>query len=97
MKRNRKFKMEKKSISSNILIYFIAFSILILLFLWIFQITFLNTYYKISRTKKLDLALNNLVKNYGSKDYEKIFDEISINNDVCIEIIDNNIVEYNSK
>ena len=97
MKKNRVIKPSKKSISSNILIYFIAFSVFILLFLWIFQITFLNTYYKISRTKQLNLALNNLVKSYDSEDYRKIFDEISINNDVCIEIIENNIMEYNSR
>ena len=97
MKKNRIIKIGKKSISSNILIYFIAFSILILLFLWIFQITFLNTYYKIARTKQLNLALNNLVKNYDNDDYEKIFDEISINNDVCIEIIEDNKIEYNSR
>lgn len=97
MKKNRIIKIGKKSISSNILMYFIVFSIFILLFLWIFQITFLNTYYKISRTKQLNIALNNLVKNYDNDDYEKIFDEISINNDVCIEIIEDNKIEYNSR
>lgn len=96
MKRNKTIR-EKKSISLNILMYFIGFSVLLLLFLWIFQITFLNTFYKISRTKQLNLALNTLVKSYNSEDYRQLFDEISINNDVCIEIVENNVIEYSSR
>ena len=95
MKRNKV--KEKKSISFNILIYFIIFSVLLLSFLWIFQILFLNTFYKISRTKTLNLALSNLEKNYDNEDYRILFDEISANNDICIEIIENNVIEYSSR
>lgn len=93
----KKNKTQKKSISSSILIYFIIFSISLLLFLWIFQILFLNTFYKISRTKSLNLALNTLSRNYDKEDYRALFDEISINNDICIEIVENNIIEYSSR
>lgn len=94
MKKNN---VQKKSISSNILIYFIIFSISLLLFLWIFQILFLNTFYKISRTKSLNLALNTLSRDYGRDNYRHLFDEISINNDICVEIVENNIIEYSSR
>ena len=99
MKRNKKVKCckEKKSISLNILTYFILFAVCILVFLWIFQILFLNTFYKISRTKQLNLALNTLVQNYDNANYRQIFDEISINNDVCVEIVENNVIEYSSR
>lgn len=50
----------------------------LLLFLWIFQILFLNTFYKISRTKSLNLALNTLARNYDKDNYRDLFDEISI-------------------
>lgn len=99
MKRNKEIKCckEKKSISLNILTYFILFAVCILIFLWIFQILFLNTFYKISRTKQLNLALTTLVQNYDSTNYRQIFDEISINNDVCVEIVENNVIEYSSR
>jgi len=99
LKRNKEIKCckEKKSISLNILTYFILFAVCILIFLWIFQILFLNTFYKISRTKQLNLALTTLVQNYDSTNYRQIFDEISINNDVCVEIVENNVIEYSSR
>ena len=99
MKRNKEIKCckEKKSISLNILTYFILFAVCILIFLWIFQILFLNTFYKISRTKQLNLALTTLVQNYDSTNYRQTFDEISINNDVCVEIVENNVIEYSSR
>ena len=99
MKRNKEIKCckEKKSISLNILTYFILFAVCILVFLWIFQILFLNTFYNISRTKQLNLALTTLVQNYDSTNYRQTFDEISINNDVCVEIVENNVIEYSSR
>lgn len=99
MKKNKEIKCckEKKSISLNILTYFILFAVCILIFLWIFQILFLNTFYKISRTKQLNLALTTLVQNYDSTNYRQTFDEISINNDVCVEIVENNVIEYSSR
>lgn len=93
MKRNK----EKTSLSINILIYFIFFSMLLLLFLWLFQILFLNTFYKASRTKSLNLALRTLVNNYDSANYSELFDELSVNNDVCIEIVENNMITYSSR
>lgn len=92
-----KKRSEKKSISSNILAYFIIFSIVLLLFLWIFQILFLNTFYKISRTKALNNALSALEKKYNDVNYRQYFDEISINSDICIEIVESNIIEYSSR
>lgn len=87
----------KKSISVNILTYFIIFSIVFLLFLWTFQILFLNTFYKISRIKALNNSLNTLEKNYNQVNYRQYFDEISINSDLCIEIVESNIIEYSSR
>lgn len=87
---------EKKSLSLNILLYFIIFSIILLLFLWIFQILFLNTFYKISRTKALNISLNTLSKNYNEDNYKEIFDEISSNDDICIEIVQGNKIKYSS-
>ena len=92
MKKNR-----KRSIHFNILTYFIVFTIILLIFLWIFQIVSLNTYYRMERTKSLNNTLNYLVKNYNVEDYKTTFDETSINNDVCIEVVKKKKLEYSSR
>ena len=91
-KKNR----NKKSMSLHILCYFIMFSIVLLSFLWIFQILCLNTYYKVSRKKVLESTLNSLVKSYGTEDYKQTYDDLSANNDICVEIVANNLIEYSS-
>ena len=93
MKKNN----HKKSISFHIFLYFIGLSFVILIFLWLFQILLLNTYYRVSRTKELKKSLSLLEKNYDSTDYLKMYDEISINNDICIELVENNKIEYSSR
>lgn len=45
----------------------------------------------------MNLALNTLARNYDKDNYRDLFDEISINNDICIEIVENNIIEYSSR
>ena len=53
-------KRSKKSIADKILIYLIIFSAVLLLFLYIFQISFLNIYYESYRTKQLKVIMNDL-------------------------------------
>ncbi len=90
-------KSKKKSLSLNILLYFIIFSAILLIILWVFQILFLNTFYKISRTKALKNSINILANNYGIENYTDLFDEISINNNICIEVVHYNMITYSSR
>ena len=89
-------KILKQPLSLYILIYFIVFAVVLLLFLWIFQILCLNTYYKITRTNTLNNSVGNLIKAYESENYREKFDEIAAVNDICIEIVENNMIEYSS-
>jgi signal transduction histidine kinase len=90
-------KNKKKTISFNILIHFIIFTVILLAFLWIFQIVSLNTYYKYNRKKALNSSASYLSKNYQSDNYKELFDETSINSDVCIEVVRKNKVIYSSR
>lgn len=91
MKRNK-----KKKLSLHILVYFIIFSISLLAFLYIIQILCLNTFYKISRTKSLSKAVIELESIYNDKDFKDKANEISLNEEVCIELIVHNIPIYSS-
>ena len=92
MKKNKK----KKTLALSILSYFIVFAISILIFLWVFQILCLNAFYKVGRTKVINNSINYLSKNYNDNDYKELFDEVSINNDICIELVKDGRIQYTS-
>ena len=71
------------------------FAVLILIFLWIFQIVFLNTYYKLEKTQSLIASMSVLVKSYDTN-YKETFDAYSINNDICIEVVKEGEDSYSS-
>lgn len=85
-----KFQMIKKnSLNFKIWKYLIIFSILILTFLWLFQIVFLSTFYEKSKIKELDNVAAKVTKLY-LKDSDNFNDkvyEVAYNTGVCIEVI----------
>ena len=88
-------KLKTRSLRANLLIYFLVFSAIILSFLYFFQIIFFNTYYKINRTNILEQTVSQIEKNYNKKNREDILNSLSIDNEVCIQIIDDdNLVYY---
>ena len=88
-------KLKTRSLRANLLIYFLVFSAIILSFLYFFQIIFFNTYYKINRTNILEQTVSQIEKSYNKKNREDILNTLSIDNEVCIQIIDDdNLVYY---
>lgn len=90
-----KYKKESK-LGKKILIYLIIFSVLILSFLWFFQVAFLNKYYEIVKTKEIEKIALKIKQNYNSDDIEDILDSLSYEEGVCIQIINNNDEVYSS-
>lgn len=89
-------KLKTRSLRANLLIYFLIFSALILGFLYFFQILFLNTYYKINQSNNLDSTIKTIENNYEKENASDIFNEIALNNEVCIQIIKNGKLVYYS-
>lgn len=88
-------KLKTRSLRANLLIYFLIFSALILSFLYFFQILFLNTYYKINQSNNLESTINSIENNYKKENASDILNKISLNNEVCIQIVnDNNLIYY---
>lgn len=85
--------MKKNSLRFNIWLYFILFSIIILLSLWIIQVLCLDTYYEWKKNKSIKKIANKIVNIYTSNDK---LDLLSFNNDVCIEIYTNDEISYTS-
>ena len=78
--------MLKNSINKEILKYFLLFSILILVILWLFQFIFFKSFYKeqkIADTK----AVSTKLKEYQDKDnFKELINDLAFDNSVCIEI-----------
>lgn len=74
----------------------IIFSIIILCFLWFFQVLFLNSYYEWVKTKDMSKILNKIKNNYREEGFIDLLDNITFDKGVCIEIVDGNKNTYSS-
>ena len=73
------------------------FSVLILVFLWTFQVLFLGKYYKYVKTKEIKQVANTILQNKYSSNLENIIEKEAYNKGFCVEIIDqDNHVVYSS-
>ena len=80
-------KLNKNSLIIRIWKYLIIFSILILLFLWLFQVIFLDKYYEWYKTKSIKKVAEEISDNYSDDDeFFNTLEEISINEGICIEL-----------
>lgn len=84
----------KSNLRYKIWLYLIVFSLSILLCLWLFQVIFLDGYYKWYKTKELINTIETITTTYNDENYEEILDNISYDRGVCIELIRNNKLVY---
>lgn len=84
----------KRNLRYKIWIYLIVFSLSILLFLWLFQVIFLDSYYKWYKTRELVKTINTIALNFKEENYEETLDNISHDKGVCIELVNNNKLIY---
>ncbi len=77
----------KNSLNNEIWRYFLLFSILILGLLWIFQVLFLDNYYKYVRTKDIKDVANTIKNKQARADYKQLINNIALEKEVCVEII----------
>lgn len=84
----------KSNLRYKIWLYLIVFSLSILLCLWLFQVIFLDGYYKWYKTKELINTIETITTTYNEEKYEEILDNISHDKGVCIELIQNNKLKY---
>lgn len=79
--------MKKNSLHIKIWQYFLIFSLLILGFLWVFQVLFLNQFYRISKTKDIASVANTIEQYKNNEDITNIIDRAAMNKSVCVEIV----------
>ncbi len=88
--------MMKNSLKRKIWQYLIIFSLVVILFLWLFQVIFINKYYEYTKTKDIKHIANKLLTAYNSENIYNTLDEISYQENLCIEITSSNSTLYRS-
>ena len=80
----------------NVWLYLIVFSFIILGLIWIFQVLSLENYYEISTKGEMTTVLDAIKENYNSEDSHFLFDKISNDSGMCIEIYNNSERQFTS-
>ena len=69
--------MKKHSLSSKIWKYLVLFSLAILLFLWLFQVIFINKYYEWTKTRHIKQIAQELLTSDTATSIYETLDRIS--------------------
>jgi len=88
--------MKTTSLKHKIWIYLILFSTTILLFLWFFQVIFINKYYEWTKIRNIKKIANQLVNSKTISTLNQTLDKISYLENIVIEITTNKATIYTS-
>lgn len=89
-------KSNNHSLNSKIWFYLIVFSGFILISLWLFQVIFLKSYYRWMKNREISDIVSSINNNYNASNFNDILDQLSFDNNVCIEVIDSSTLLYSS-
>ena len=87
-------KLRKNNLTRHIWFYLIIFTLAIILFLWFFQVIFIDSYYEYSKTNQIKNITNDILKNYNTD--INYLDKLSVEENICIEVVKNRITIYSS-
>ena len=87
-------RLNKNKLTRHIWFYLIIFTLSIILFLWFFQVVFINSYYEYSKTNQIKNVTDEILQNYDN-DIEYL-NKLSYEENICIEIVKNRITIYSS-
>lgn len=91
------FKLKKNSLNLKTLLYLILFSLGIILFLWIFQVLFLQFSYEHYQIKKMNKVVNQ-IDSTNLENLDTVLNTLAYQNEVCIEYESNfgTTITYNT-
>lgn len=72
----------------SICIYLLLFTVIVLGLLWLFQIVFLQKFYTTMRQDAVKSSAITMINEYGRDGYEKVFDKLAYENEICIRVVD---------
>ncbi len=81
---------EERSIRSYVWMYFICFTVFILLLLWLFQYVFLASYYQSAKIRDIKKAAKEISNNIDSDNLKGTARRLAFDNGLCIILTDGN-------
>lgn len=75
-------------IRPRIFLYFLLFTGLLLVLLWLFQIVFLDEFYRMQKTEMLRSFSNGIVHNIDNENLQTLADRIAEQDNVCVMVTD---------
>ena len=89
-------KTKKQSFHHKTLVYFITFSVTILLLLWLFQVFYLKYAYQNYQVQNLK-QLATIIKKTSEENLNATLEKVAYKNELCIEYYDGlNNIQYNT-
>jgi signal transduction histidine kinase len=82
-----RMKYNNISIKWKIFAYLSGFCGLLLVLMWLFQVVFLDSFYKTIKIREVKDSASVIMKNLDSNNLEELVENISVSNNVCIEIL----------
>ena len=74
--------------------YFIVFTVVIMVILWLLQIFFLQTFYQQMKIRQLYRAANRIEANYGKESFLTIMNDLTVSSDMYIQVDNSSGVLY---
>lgn len=78
-------------IRPHIFVCFLVFTALLLVLLWLFQIVFLDEFYRMQKTEMLRSFSNSMVHNIDNENLQTLADRIAEQDNVCVMVTDENM------
>ena len=79
---------ERRSLRSYVWLYFICFTVLILVLIWLFQYVFLDSYYQTAKVRDIQKAAKEITESFDSDDRDDIIRRLAFENSLCVLITD---------
>lgn len=86
--------VKSRPMAVRIFKYFIVFTVIIMLMLWLLQILFLQTFYQQMKIKELYRAANTIEKNYGKESLANVMTDLTTSSDMYIQISNSEGIMY---
>lgn len=82
---------QSHGIRNRIFMYFLLFTALLLVLLWLFQIVFLDDFYRLQKREMLRSFSSSIVRNIDHENLQALTDRIVEQDNVCVLIVDDNM------
>lgn len=81
-------RLNRRGIRHRVMVYLMAFVALLIALLWLFQIVWLDDFYRWNKTRQIHQAADAVAANIDNEELESLVNHLANRNDVCIMLLD---------